>query len=190
MKARLTPTLLRQAAVSLLLLANATLALPAQTLQWTAPLPVPAGYDATLDQSSLDGLGGSAWVLQLENENLNQLTRIVWLGRRGEILYTNDVPAVMGSSNQVGFIRISPTELALTLTTFQNDVFPNVVRQSLRRVKRQGKTVVVRDAALGSGEFVVGEAAHTDRLGFFSVGQTNGTQLVIRRYSNTYPPLR
>jgi hypothetical protein len=43
---------------------------------------------------------------------------------------------------------------------------------------------------MGSGEFAVGEAAHPDRLGFFSVGQTNSTQLVVRRYSNTYPPQR
>lgn len=179
-----------KAAACLLLLLSAATPLRAQVLQWASPLPVPDGYAATLDHSGLDGLAGSAWVIQLQNENLNSLTRIVWLGRQGEVLYTNDVPTVMGSTNQVRLIRITPTELAVTITTFQNDVFPNRISQSLRRVKRQGKTVVVRDVVMSSGEYVVGETSLADRLGFFTLAQTNATSAVIRRYRNTWPPLR
>jgi hypothetical protein len=183
---------MKTTAASLLLLAATMTPLNAQTLQWASPLPVPDGYEVRLDHSSLDGVGGSAWVINLFNrENLNGFTRIVWLDRQGKALYTNDAPAVMGYTNLVRLVRMTPNELALTITTFQIDVSPTRISQSLNRVQRKGKSVVVRNTDLSSGEFMVGEATLVDRSGFFSLGQANPTgDVLVRRYSNLYPPPR
>lgn len=145
----------------------------AQTLKWSYPTVNPFGW-------TTDGHGSLA-VLQHTAPG-NELALVAWVDPAGRVLFTNAI-AHAGENfagSTIRIVRFNKSELAVHVQA-NYEYAPGT--NFLRRFRRNG---TFSDTALQVGEQMEPQSnVLADDRGFFTYQlSTNGSDFVIRRYSN------
>jgi hypothetical protein len=149
--------------------------LAAQNLKWEVALSGNLSFEDQV--STLDGSGGSAWrfdALTAGGVPIGQ--RLVWLTING----SKPLDQTFTRFDFVKVIRLTRTELAYQLTTYNNE--GGIISNTVTRVKSSGMTIT-KPTELSEQFIRADYKGNPDTKGFLSSRKGEG-QTVIRRYSN------